>query len=43
MFKWNSSRNTKTGDKKLKVTLPEVEGYTVEYNGTDLNKSLMKI
>ena len=28
----------KTGDKKLKVTLPEVEGYTVEYNGTDFEQ-----
>lgn len=26
------------GDKKLKVTLPEVEGYTVEYNGTDFEQ-----
>ena len=30
------------GDKKLNVTLPEVEGYTVEYNGTDFGQVIDK-
>ena len=28
-------QTSNVGDKKLNVTLPEVESYTVEYNGTD--------
>ncbi len=30
------------GDKKLNVTLPKVEGYTVEYNGTDFGQVIDK-
>lgn len=30
------------GDKKLNVTLPEVEGYTVEYNGPDFGQVIDK-
>lgn len=30
------------GDKKLNATLPEVEGYTVEYNGTDFGQVIDK-
>ena len=35
-------QTSNVGDKKLNVTLPEVESYTVEYNGTDFGQVIDK-